>query len=78
MINGAVKNINGKLLSEKETVFKTYPGREIKIDYGEGSAIVTMKMILVQNKIFALQTISFYGKENNSNATKFYSSFDIK
>ncbi|MEO6488773.1 MAG: hypothetical protein ABIO04_02440 [Ferruginibacter sp.] len=78
MVNGAVKNISGKLLSEKEIIFKTYPGREIRIDYGEGAAIVNMKFILVQNKIFALQTISLTGKENNCNASKFYSSFDIQ
>ena len=78
MIKGVVKNVNGVLLSEKEIDFKTYKGREIKIDCADGSAIATMKIILIKNRIFALQTISLVGKENNNNAIKFYSSFDLR
>jgi hypothetical protein len=77
-VKGAVGNLKGKLLSEKEIVWKNYPGRAIKIDYGNGTAVVTMKIILVKERAFGLQTISYPGKENNANATKFYDSFDIQ
>jgi hypothetical protein len=77
-VKGAVGNLKGKLLSEKDIIWKNYPGKEIKIDYGNGAAIVTMKIILVKERVFGLQTISFPGKENNANATKFYDSFDIQ
>ena len=77
-VKGAVENIKGKLLANKDITLNNYPGREIKVDYGDGTAIVTMKIILVNTRVFGLQTISFPGKENNSNASKFYNSFEIK
>ena len=77
-VKGAATNLNGKLLSQKDIVVKNYPGREIKIDYDNGTAIVTMKIILVKRRAFALQTISFPGKEINGNAAKFNNSFDIQ
>ena len=77
-VKGAVGNLKGKLISEKEITWKNYPGREIKIDYSDGAAIITMRIILVKERAFGLQTISYPGKENNANATKFYNSFDIQ
>jgi hypothetical protein len=77
-VKGAVINTSGKLLSEKKISFGNYPGREIKLDYSNGTAIISMKIILVKTKVFSLQTIAFPGKEMNSNASKFYNSFDVE
>ena len=78
LVKGVVENINGKLITTKEIVLKNYPGREIKVDYGNGTAILTMRIILVKARVFGVQTISFPGKEINNNSSKFYNSFDIQ
>lgn len=77
-IDGAVKNVNGKLISEKEIVLDGFPGRELKVDYGNGLAIISMRIYLVQNRAYFIQTISETGKEGNENALRFQHSFRLK
>jgi hypothetical protein len=77
-IDAAVKTINGKLLTEKEIVFKGYPGRDVLIDYGQGLAMVKMKIVFAKNRSYAIQTISLTGKENNQSSDRFFGSFELK
>lgn len=77
-VNGAVKGVNGKLLTDKEVNLKGIPGREITVDYGNGTAIIRMILYLNKTKLFSIQTISYSGKENNSNAERFFKSLVIK
>jgi hypothetical protein len=77
-IDGAVKNVNGKLISEKVVALDGFPGREVKIDYGNGMAIIFLRMFLVNNKGYFVQTISQTGKEGNESAARFHKSFKLK
>lgn len=77
-IDGAVNNVQGKILSEKVVSIKGYPGRQISIDYGNGMAIISMTMYLVHNEMIFLQTISKPGEQENAAAAKFYGSFKLK
>jgi hypothetical protein len=76
-VGGAVSTANGKLLSEKEISIGTYPGREVKIDYPEGAAIITVRMYLVENKMYMLETITDKKKDSNASITKFMDSFAL-
>ena len=76
-INGAVKNVQGKLISKKTIQYKEYPGRYIKIDFRNGLAIITMKIILVKNKMYMLQTITETKKDFNTSITRFMKSFKL-
>ena len=77
-IDGAVNNVQGKILSEKIVSLKGYPGRQIAIDYGSGMAVISMTMYLVHNEMIFLQTISKPGEQENAAAAKFYGSFKLK
>ncbi len=77
-VNGAVENMKGKLLSQKDIEMKGYPGREFKCDFQNGVAIVTMRAYLVKNKMLILQTICDPKKEGNAASKHFFTSFDIK
>jgi hypothetical protein len=77
-IDGAVKNVNGKLIAEKEVLLDGFPGREAKVDYGNGQAIIAFRMYLVQNRAYFIQTISEKGKEENESALRFRNSFKLK
>jgi hypothetical protein len=77
-IDAAVKAINGKLLTEKEIKFQGYPGRDVLVDYGQGLALVKMRIVFAKNRSYAVQTISLTGKENNANADRFFASFLLK
>lgn len=77
-INGALKSINGKLISQKDVSYKNVPGKEVSVDYGNGLAVITMRFYLQGIRMFAIQTISMTGKENNQNKQRFFDSFEIK
>ena len=75
--NGAVKNVKGELISTKKITYNGYPGRVIRIDFGNGLAVITMKMILVKNKTYMLQTITKTNQEPNDDLLKFMNSFKL-
>lgn len=75
--DGAVKNVNGKLISEKEIELDGFPGRDIKIDL-KGFAVMRMKAFLVKNKLYMLQTITKTEKDGNQSVEKFMNSFKLK
>jgi hypothetical protein len=77
-IDGAVKNVKGKLLSENNISIDKYPGREIKVDYGDGAAFIRMRLYLVKNKMYILQTITLADKDNNASINEFLNSFQLK
>lgn len=77
-IDGAVEATEGKLLSEKEIEINSFPGREIKIKFQNGLAIMKTKMYLINNKCFFLQTVTKSGKDENPAVDKFHGSFKLK
>ena len=76
-IDGAVQNVQGKLLSEKRIELNGFPGRDIKVDYQEGVAILRMRMYLVKNKMYILQVITETAKESNKSIDRFLDSFGL-
>lgn len=76
-IDGAVKNVRGELLSEKIIQIGKYPGRDIKIDFRDGMAFIRMKIYLVNNKMYLLQTITQNKRDFNKSITKFMDSFEL-
>ena len=76
VINGAVENTKGSLLSEEEIFLNGYRGRVIKIDI-EDTYIIKIKIILVGIKLYLAQVI--YKKENddNDNAKRFFDSMEL-
>lgn len=77
VVDGAAKNSGGKLLTEKEIEMDGYPGREVRIDYKEGVAVVKMRLYLVKNTIYMQQVIMEPAKENNNTEQKFFNAFKI-
>ncbi len=77
-IDGAVKNVQGKLLSEEEISLNDFPGREIRVDYREGLAVIKMRCYLVHNILYMIQTITLTEKEKNPSALFFLNSFKLK
>jgi|GEM_PF-90957 len=76
-IHGAVTNVNGKLISEKDVFYEKYPGKEIKIDYGNGYAIITARMFLIGYDMYMIQTITETAKDNNAEMQKYFDSFKL-
>lgn len=77
-VDGAVKNLNGKIITESAIELDGYPGREVKIDYQEGVAVIKMRFYLVKTKMFGLQTITETKNDANKSIDRFMDSFTIK
>ncbi|HVW61578.1 MAG TPA: hypothetical protein VHC48_16110 [Puia sp.] len=77
-IDGAVKNVNGKLLTESNIQLNGFPGREFRVDYKDGLAVITMRAYLVKNTMYMLQTITETKKDHNAAIGKFMNSFTLK
>jgi hypothetical protein len=77
-IDGAVKNVKGTLLSENTISINDYEGREFRVNYSEGLAVIKMRCFLVKNVMYMLQTICLTEKENNASSQKFFDSFKLK
>jgi hypothetical protein len=74
-IDGAVKNVHGKLLSEMKIELDKHEGREIKVDFKDGLAVIRMRMFLVKNRVYMIQTITETSKDFNKSTTRFMDSF---
>ncbi len=77
-VDGAVNNVNGKLLSESVIELDGFPGREIKVDFKDGLAIIKMRIYLVKSKLFIIQTITKTKNYSNKSIDKFMDSFKLK
>jgi hypothetical protein len=76
-IDGAVNNYHGKLLSEKAIELKGYSGREIVISFEEDKIIANMRLFLVKNKMYTLETMTEANKSSNLSINRFMNSFDL-
>ena len=76
-INGAVTNVKGKLLTQTDLTIGQYPGKEITIDFQQGQYTITIRMYLVKNKMYLLQTISEPKKSGNELSKRFMNSFKL-
>jgi hypothetical protein len=54
----AVSNVGGELLQEKDVTLDGHPGREIQVEIAEGQGMVRSRFYLVENRLYAVQTIS--------------------
>lgn len=77
-INGAVKSVNGKLISETKGLTGNYPTRTVEVDYQNGLSIIKMTMILQKSTMIIIQTITNTQNYPNSKATDFLNSFGLK
>ena len=76
-IDGAVSNVKGKLLSEKVVDLGAYQGREVEVDFRDGLAVINMRMFLVGNKMYLMQTITKTDSYSNKSIDRFMNSFKL-
>lgn len=78
VINGSVTGINGRLITESSGKMGNYDFRIIEIDYGNGQAIVKIKMVLKDATMVLIQSFSDPNKYPNDSLNKFFESFALK
>ena len=74
--NGAVENVQGKLLSEVVISKANYPGREITVKV-EPNTVLTAQIILKDNRVYQLLVVTPSDKLFTSQRREFFNSFEI-
>ena len=75
--SNSIESVQGKKIHDKVIYYLDYPGREVKIDFKNGEAVITMRIYLVDNAVYLLQTITYPEKDYNKSQTKFFNSFKL-
>ena len=75
---GAMANVNGELLSEKEISLGGHPGREIEIEIADEDIIIRARFYLVENRLYVIQALSKESKASSPDIDEFLDSFELK
>lgn len=77
-VNGAVNNVNGKLISSEKCEFNKFKCVESRIELTSGGIIIHMKTFLVDNVMYLLQTLYYKGSDDHLvDEKKFFDSFEL-
>lgn len=76
-LSTAVERMKGEVLFSTEKPLGDYPGRYWRIDYLNGQASVRTHALVINNRYYALQTISRSRKGINKSSDRFFDSFSI-
>ena len=76
-IESAAEAMKGSVAYSSDIQLDKYPGKQWRIDYLDGKAVIKNRAYLVGNRFYSLQTISFKEKSLNSDGTKFFDSFRL-
>lgn len=76
--DGAVSNVNGELLEEKELTLGGYPGRELKVRVEEEGIVVRARIYLVNERLYVIQAMSKERLASSEDIDKFLDSFELK
>ncbi len=74
-VNGAVTNVQGKLVFDNKVKFNGFPGRSIKIEIQAG--YIYINAYLVNNSMFITQVICLTANDGNASIERFLNSFEL-
>ncbi len=76
-IESAAEAMQGKVAYSTDIRLDKYPGKQWRIDYLDGKAVIKNRAYLVGSRFYSLQTIAFKEKSLNNDGTKFFDSFKL-
>lgn len=76
-IESAVESVKGTVAYTSDIQLDKYPGKQWRIDYLDGKAVIKNRAYLVGNRYYSLQTIAYKEKSLNVDGTKFFDSFKL-
>jgi len=79
--DGAVSNVKGKLVNEREMSLRDYPGKELEIEapiggVSQNGTIIT-RLYLVDQRLYQLITVTPQGRDSSEDVQKFLDSFKL-
>ena len=75
--DGAVENLKGKLLSEKDIKLGDSPGREIQIEVAGGKSLFRVRVYLVEQRMYQVVVMGTKKAATSKESEKFLDSFKL-
>lgn len=75
--DGALANLEGKLVSEKDIKLDKYPGREVQIEVAEGKRLFRARVYLVEQRMYQVVVFGTKAAATSKEADKFIDSFTL-
>ena len=76
-IEAAVSSVRGELMYSADTDLDEYPAKLWRIDYLNGRGIIKTKAVVVDNRYYAVQTVTQKGRAINQSSDAFLDSFRL-
>lgn len=76
-IEAAVSSVRGELMYSTDTDLDDYPAKLWRIDYLNGRGIIKTKAVVVDNRYYAVQTVTQKGRAINQSSDAFLDSFRL-
>lgn len=76
-IEAAVSSVRGELMYSSDTDLNDYPAKLWRIDYLNGRGIIKTKAVVVDNRYYAVQTVTQKGRAINQSSDAFLDSFRL-
>ena len=76
-MDAAAETMQGRIVYSSDLKLNDHPGKQWRIDYLEGKAVIKNRAYLVGSRFYSLQTIAWKEKSLNADGTKFFDSFKL-
>lgn len=76
-VEGLLGSIDGKMMDERDVEIDGFKGKEVKISFQDGMAIIRIRVYLVENQVYMLQVVTKTENDSNESIGKFMKSFDL-
>jgi hypothetical protein len=76
--DGAVANLQGKLVGESIISLDGHQGRELQIESPDGKVTVTARIFLVDRRLYQVMVLTPQGKDSSEDVRKFFDSFRLQ
>ena len=76
-MEAAVSSVRGELMYSADTDLDEYPAKRWRIDYLNGQGVIKTKAVVVDNRYYAVQTVTQKGRAINQSSDAFLDSFRL-
>ena len=77
MVDGVVTKVSGKLMKETIISLEGFEGVEARIEMKEGLEFVKLRVYLIHNKMYMVETVTETKNETNKSINRFMNSFRL-
>lgn len=76
-IDGSINSVNGVLISIEDIYIQDKLGKEFRVSFSEGKALMVYRVLYFDNSMYMIGVITSPNKDNNIEMNKYFESFRI-